>query len=156
MIRIYTDGACLGNPGPGGYAAFIFEEDTPIQTLSGGFRETTNNRMELMAVIVAVESIDRPAIVVSDSLYVVNGISKGWVKKWQANGWMNAAKKPVSNVDLWQRLVAALDGKKVSFRWVRGHDGHAMNERCDELANEWSTREDLPCDEAYESRLATA
>jgi ribonuclease HI len=131
---IYTDGACSGNPGPGGWGAVLRYGDV-VRELHGGDRATTNNRMELTAVISALEALTRPVPVqlYTDSKYVLDGITK-WVPGWQRNGWKTAAKQPVKNVDLWQRLVAAMDPYEISWHWVKGHNGIAGNERADELA----------------------
>ncbi|MGR3621894.1 ribonuclease HI [Pseudophaeobacter sp.] len=135
----YTDGACSGNPGPGGWGALLqaMDGDTLVKEkeLKGGEANTTNNRMELLAAINALESLDRPSAltVVTDSNYVKNGIT-GWIFGWKKNGWKNAAKKPVKNVELWQRLDAAQSRHQVTWKWVKGHAGHAENERADELA----------------------
>lgn len=135
----YTDGACSGNPGPGGWGALLQAMDgntlVKEKELKGGEANTTNNRMELLAAINALESLDRPSAltVVTDSNYVKNGIT-GWIFGWKKNGWKNAAKKPVKNVELWQRLDAAQSRHQVTWKWVKGHAGHAENERADELA----------------------
>ena len=133
---IYTDGACSGNPGPGGWGAVLSYGDV-VRELHGGERATTNNRMELTAVISALEALKRPAPVrlYTDSKYVLDGITK-WVPGWQRNGWKTASKQPVKNVDLWQRLVAAMEPHEVSWQWVKGHAGIAGNERADELARQ--------------------
>jgi len=133
-IEIFTDGACLGNPGPGGWGVLLRWRGTERE-LSGGETETTNNRMELMAAIQGLEVLKRPSRVTltTDSTYVKDGITK-WIFTWKKNGWRSAAKKPVKNVDLWQRLDAAVAGHDVSWRWVKGHAGHAENERVDDLA----------------------
>ncbi|MGD9863027.1 MAG: ribonuclease HI [Pseudodonghicola sp.] len=137
----YTDGACSGNPGPGGWGVLLRAmEGSQIvkeRTLKGGEAETTNNRMELLAAINALESLTRPSAItiVTDSAYVKNGIT-GWIFGWKKNGWKNAAKKPVANAELWQRLDAAQHRHKVSWQWVKGHAGHPENERADELARE--------------------
>ena len=133
-IIIHTDGACSGNPGPGGWGA-ILEYNGTRKELSGGEAETTNNRMELMGAIMALESIKRPCKVEMhvDSAYVKDGITK-WIHGWKRNGWKTADKKPVKNVELWQRLDKALAAHDVSWHWVKGHAGHAENERADELA----------------------
>ena len=135
-VDIYTDGACSGNPGPGGWGAILRYGGTERE-LSGGTPETTNNRMELMAAIQALEALTRPvtARVHTDSTYVKVGITK-WMDQWKARGWRTAAKKPVKNVDLWQRLDEAAARHDVSWHWVRGHSGHAENERADELARQ--------------------
>ncbi|HET7563051.1 MAG TPA: ribonuclease HI [Rhodanobacteraceae bacterium] len=133
-VEIFTDGACLGNPGPGGWAALLRWRGID-KLLSGGEDATTNNRMELMAAIVALESLKRDCDVrlTTDSQYVRQGIEK-WVAKWRANGWRTADKQPVKNQDLWQRLAAAAARHRVSWAWVRGHSGHPENERVDSAA----------------------
>lgn len=133
-VEIYTDGSCLHNPGPGGWGAILVYGEREKE-LSGGELETTNNRMELMAAIMALEALTRPVTVVltSDSTYLRDGITK-WINGWKKNGWKTAAKKPVANQDLWQRLDLAIQGHDISWEWVKGHAGHPMNERCDELA----------------------
>ena len=133
-IEIFTDGACLGNPGPGGWGVLLRWRGTEKE-LSGGETETTNNRMELMAAIQGLEALKRPGRVTltTDSAYVKDGITK-WIFNWKKNGWRSAVKKPVKNVDLWQRLDAAVAGHDVNWRWVKGHAGHAENERVDDLA----------------------
>jgi ribonuclease HI len=133
-VDIFTDGACSGNPGPGGWGA-ILRYGAVEKELYGGEPDTTNNRMELMAAIQALESLKRPVAVrlYTDSEYVKNGITK-WIHGWKAKGWKTADKKPVKNMDLWQRLETAKQPHAVEFHWVRGHDGHPENERADELA----------------------
>ncbi|MCA0042355.1 ribonuclease HI [Celeribacter litoreus] len=137
----YTDGACSGNPGPGGWGALLQakEGETVIKerTLNGGEPETTNNRMELLAAISALETLGRPTkiTIVTDSAYVKNGVT-GWIFGWKRNGWKTSNKKPVKNVDLWQRLDAAQQNHDVTWEWVKGHAGHPENERADELARE--------------------
>ena len=133
-VIIHTDGACSGNPGPGGWGAILAYNGTRKE-LSGGEAETTNNRMELTGAIMALESIKRPCKVEMhvDSAYVKDGITK-WIHGWKRNGWKTADKKPVKNVELWQRLDKALAAHDVSWHWVKGHAGHAENERADELA----------------------
>ncbi|MBK1634958.1 ribonuclease HI [Rhodovulum adriaticum] len=135
----YTDGACSGNPGPGGWGVLLRamegEQVVKERELSGGEGATTNNRMELMAAISALESLTRPTriTIVTDSAYVKNGVT-GWIHGWKKNGWKTAAKKPVKNVELWQRLDAAQATHDVTWQWVKGHAGHPENERADELA----------------------
>ncbi len=135
----YTDGACSGNPGPGGWGAILIARDgdrvLKERELSGGEALTTNNRMELLAAISALEALDRATeiTVVTDSAYVKDGITK-WVHGWKRNGWRTADRKPVKNVELWQRLDAAAARHAVTWRWIKGHAGHAENERADELA----------------------
>ena len=133
-VVIHTDGSCLGNPGPGGWAAVLCY-GTREKEISGGEASTTNNRMELLAVIMALETLKRPvkACVISDSNYMKDGITK-WIKTWKRNGWKTAARKPVANQDLWQRLDAAAARHDVRWQWVKGHAGDEMNERCDDLA----------------------
>ncbi|MBO9399808.1 MULTISPECIES: ribonuclease HI [unclassified Shimia] len=137
----YTDGACSGNPGPGGWGVLLQAKDgdTVIKSrdLSGGAPETTNNKMELMAAIMALETLERASTitVVTDSTYVKNGVT-GWIFGWKKNGWKTSAKKPVKNVELWQRLDAAQARHSVTWEWVKGHAGHPENERADELARE--------------------
>ena len=134
-ILLYTDGACSGNPGPGGWGAVMrFGEHE--RELSGGEEHTTNNRMELTAVIKGLAALKEPCevIVTSDSKYVVDGIEKGWARSWKRNGWKKADKKPALNSDLWEELLSLLDIHKVKFGWIKGHAGHPENERCDELA----------------------
>ena len=133
-VEIFTDGACSGNPGPGGWGALLRYKGTEKE-MSGGARETTNNRMELMAAIAALESLTRPMAVRlhTDSIYVKDGIT-AWIHDWKRRGWRTAAKKPVKNVDLWQRLDAAAARHEIEWHWVKGHDGHAENERADQLA----------------------
>lgn len=134
-VYIYTDGACSGNPGPGGWGA-ILKAGTNMKELSGGEANTTNNRMEMTAIIQALSALKRPCdvILTSDSKYVIDAIEKGWVKKWKSNNWMRNKKDPALNVDLWEKILALLDIHKVNFVWVKGHAGHPENERCDELA----------------------
>ena len=133
-VEIYTDGACSGNPGPGGWGAILRYGETEKE-LSGGEPDTTNNRMEMMAAISALEALKRPVIVdlYTDSTYVRDGITK-WLANWKARGWRTADKKPVKNQDLWQRLEVALEPHSVSWHWVKGHAGHPENERADQLA----------------------
>ncbi|KZB51215.1 ribonuclease H [Thalassospira lucentensis] len=135
-VEIYTDGACSGNPGPGGWGAILRFRGVEKE-MSGGDPETTNNRMEMMAAISALEALKRPCIVdiYTDSSYVRDGITK-WIWGWQKRGWKTADKKPVKNVELWQRLLDALKPHKVEWHWVKGHAGHPENERCDELARQ--------------------
>lgn len=134
-IEIFTDGACSGNPGPGGYGVILRYKGV-TKELSGGAAETTNNRMELTAVITGLSALKEPCCVklYSDSKYIIDAVTKGWAAKWQANGWIKADKKPALNSDLWEKLLALLEIHKVEFIWVKGHAGHPENERCDELA----------------------
>ncbi len=146
-ITVFTDGACSGNPGPGGYGV-ILRYDSREKELSGGFRNTTNNRMELMGAIIALEALKEPCevTIVTDSQYVANGVEKGWVFSWRDKGWRRSDKKRVLNVDLWERLLVLLARHTVTFQWIRGHTGHAENERCDALAVEASSAPNLPED----------
>ena len=134
-VEIFTDGACSGNPGKGGWGA-VLRFNGAEKELCGGERETTNNRMELTAVIEALSALKEPCAVTltSDSKYVIDAVTKGWVYGWQRNAWRKADKKPALNVDLWQRLLPLLQLHQVTFVWVKGHDGHPENERCDRLA----------------------
>lgn len=134
-VSIYTDGSCLGNPGPGGWAAVLIHP-AKRKELSGGFRKTTNNRMELRAVIEALSALTDSCEVVlhTDSQYVRNALTKGWLTGWIKNGWKTASKQPVKNQDLWRALMPLVDKHTVDFRWVRGHAGDPENERCDVLA----------------------
>lgn len=135
----YTDGACSGNPGPGGWGVLLIarngDQVIKERELSGGAAETTNNQMELMAAITALETLEHPSTitVVTDSVYVKDGITK-WIMGWKANGWKTASKKPVKNAELWQRLDAATQRHTVTWQWIKGHAGHAENERADALA----------------------
>ncbi len=140
-VTIYTDGACSGNPGPGGWAAILKYKDLERE-LSGGEALTTNNRMELMSVVESLSLLREPCAVkiVSDSKYVVDSVNKGWVRAWQRNGWRNSKKITPPNCDLWQKLLQLLERHEVSFCWIRGHAGHPYNERCDRLAVEQSKR----------------
>ncbi len=134
-IEIYTDGACSGNPGKGGWAAVLVYKGIEKE-ISGAERETTNNRMELTAVIMALKALKEPCAVrlTTDSKYVCDAVNKGWVYSWKSKGWKKADKKPALNVDLWEQLLEQLTVHKVEFIWVKGHNGHKYNERCDELA----------------------
>ncbi len=133
-VEIFTDGACSGNPGPGGWGALLRYKDTEKE-LCGGEAETTNNRMELQGAISALNALKKPSYIVltTDSVYVKDGITK-WIFNWQKNGWKTANKKPVKNAELWQDLITALKPHDVEWRWVKGHAGHPENERADELA----------------------
>ena len=135
QVEIFTDGACSGNPGPGGYGVILRCGDTEKE-LSGGEKDTTNNRMEIMAAIVGLETLNKPCQVTlySDSRYLVDAIDKGWAAGWRSNGWIKKDKKPALNSDLFGRLLDLLDIHKVKFVWVRGHNDHPENERCDKLA----------------------
>lgn len=135
VVEIFTDGACKGNPGPGGWGALMRYGEN-VKELFGGEDNTTNNRMELMAAIVALEALNRPCQVVltTDSQYVRQGITE-WLEGWKKRNWKNSAKKPVKNADLWQRLDAATQPHQIDWKWVKGHSGHPENERADQLAN---------------------
>jgi ribonuclease HI len=150
-VTIYTDGGCSPNPGPGGYGIVLIFGDQRRE-LSGGYRNTTNNRMELTAAIRGLQALKEPCDVTlfSDSQYVVNGISKGWARKWKSKGWIKADKRPAENTDLWEDLINLCDTHTVRFEWIRGHNGHAENECCDRLAGDASRRQDLPIDSLYE------
>ena len=138
-ITIYTDGACSGNPGPGGWGA-ILEYKGVRKEISGGEAETTNNRMELMGIIRALEQLKEPCDITfcSDSKYVMDGLSKGWAKGWRARGWVKSDKKPALNVDLWEQLLQLIAQHELHYHWVKGHAENEYNNRCDEMAvNEW-------------------
>ncbi|MBR6709548.1 MAG: ribonuclease HI [Clostridia bacterium] len=141
QVQIYTDGACRGNPGPGGWGA-ILVCGAHERELSGGEASTTNNRMELTAAIRALDTLTRPCNVTltSDSKYLTDAINLGWARGWQARGWKKADKSPALNADLWAELLALLDVHTVTFVWVRGHNGHPYNERCDALATAYADR----------------
>ena len=149
-VTIYTDGGCLGNPGPGGYGV-VMMCGPHRKELSQGYRLTTNNRMELLASIVALESLKEQCSVTlhTDSQYVVNGIEKGWASKWREKGWMRNKKEAAINPDLWARLLDLCVKHDVIFQWVKGHAGHKENERCDQLANGAGARPNLLEDENY-------
>ncbi|MED9932477.1 MAG: ribonuclease HI [Catenibacillus sp.] len=141
FVRIYTDGSARGNPdGPGGYGAVLEYTDTKgqlhVKELSAGYKKTTNNRMELMAAIRALEALNRPCVVelYSDSQYMIKAFNEHWIDGWIKKGWKRGKNEPVKNVDLWQRLLKAKAPHQVTFIWVKGHDGHPQNERCDTLA----------------------
>lgn len=150
---IYTDGGCINNPGPGGYGVVMIQGDTRKE-FSGGYRFTTNNRMELMACIVGLKALGPgytdPVRVLTDSRYVVNGIEKGWAKKWQQNNWMRDKTHSAENIDLWSMLLDLTEKYDARFEWVKGHAGNRENERCDELAKLSAVKPDLSPDLAYE------
>jgi len=156
QVIVYTDGACTGNPGPGGYGVVILR-DGQRQELSGGFRLTTNNRMELTACIVALQALPAGSQVVlhSDSQYVVRGINEGWAKRWRANQWWRTRNERAENPDLWSELLDLCEQHHVEFVWVRGHAGTAENERCDRLSVASSGRSNLPPDPGYGSLPST-
>ncbi len=151
-VVIYTDGGCSGNPGPGGYGAVILK-DGQRKELSGGYRLTTNNRMEMMACIRALESLENDCRVklYSDSSYVVNGIMKGWAEKWRKNGWIRSGLEKAQNVDLWSKLLDLCEMTAVEFIWVKGHAGTPENECCDRIAVASAAKTGLPSDENYEA-----
>jgi len=148
-VTLYTDGACSGNPGTGGYGAILVHVDSNgikhEKEFSEGYKLTTNNQMELLAVIVGLEALKKPCevTVYSDSKYVVDAFNNKWVDNWIAKGWKTAGKSPVKNVELWKRLLDAKSAHDVEFIWVKGHAGHEYNERCDTLAVSASKKEDL-------------
>ena len=152
-VEIFTDGGCLGNPGPGGYGS-ILACGEHRRELSGGYKHTTNNRMELMACIVALEALKfRCAVTVySDSKYMVDSVSKGWAAKWKRNGWKRSGGDKAENVDLWERLLSSIEKHQVKFQWVKGHDGHEENERCDQLATNAANGSGLLEDVGYVTR----
>ncbi len=149
-VTIYTDGACLGNPGPGGYGVVLLYGGERKE-LSGGFRRTTNNRMELMAAIVALETLREKCRVTlySDSEYLVKAISQGWAQRWRANNWKRNKREKALNADLWEKLLQLCEYHDVRFQWVKGHARSPENIRCDELALEAARQPDLPVDEVY-------
>jgi ribonuclease HI len=149
-IIIYTDGACLGNPGPGGYGAVLLYQGKRRE-LSGGYRRTTNNRMELMGAIAAFEALKARSKVLlyTDSRYVVDAVEKGWAQKWRRNGWRKPDKQMAMNPDLWERLLTACSLHEVKFEWVKGHAGNVENERCDVLANIAAAGQELAADPGY-------
>ncbi|WP_165056206.1 MULTISPECIES: ribonuclease HI [unclassified Adlercreutzia] len=155
-VTIFTDGSSRGNPGPGGYGAVLQFRDSAgklhERELSQGYARTTNNRMELLGVIAALEALKRPCdvTVYSDSQYVVNAFNQHWVDGWLKRGWKNASKQPVKNVDLWKRLLEAKRPHRVTFVWVKGHAGHPENERCDELATAAADGEALLKDAGFD------
>jgi ribonuclease HI len=151
QVKIYTDGGCAPtNPGPGGYGVvLIFGEHR--RELSGGYRTTTNNRMELTAAIRGLEALKEPCKVTlfSDSQYVVNGIMKGWARKWRSNGWRLSDKRPAENIDLWQQLLDLCEKHSIQFKWIRGHNGNSENECCDRLAGSAARQSGLPVDVGF-------
>jgi ribonuclease HI len=152
-IVVYTDGGSINNPGPGGYGVVI-ETAGERRELTGGFRHTTNNRMEMMAAIVALRELRNSGekiLLYSDSSYLVNGITKGWAKKWRSKGWRKGDGQPVLNIDLWKELLELLDGADVRFNWVKGHAGNELNERCDRLAVSAARQPEMIADVMYET-----
>ena len=151
-VIIYTDGACTGNPGPGGYGVvLIFGERR--RELSGGYRLTTNNRMELVGPIKGLEALNQSCRVTlhSDSQYVVESTKEGWAKRWRSNGWMRSKREQAVNPDLWGKLLDLCETHEVEFQWIRGHSGDVENERCDQLAVQAAHGKNLPADDGYES-----
>ena len=150
-VTIYTDGACIGNPGPGGYGAVLLH-DGVRRELSGGFRLTTNNRMEILAAIAGLEALKEACAVTlySDSRYVVDAMEKGWAERWRANGWRRNKKERAVNPDLWERLLDLTAKHSVAFKWVRGHTGNRENERADRLAFGAAKGQRLAVDQVYE------
>lgn len=153
LVKIYTDGAARGNPdGPGGYGCVLHYVDTKgelhTREYSAGYQRTTNNRMELMAAIVGLEALNKPCQVelYSDSKYLVDAFNQHWIEGWLKKGWKRGKNEPVKNVDLWKRLLAAKEPHQVTFHWVKGHDGHPENERCDQLATSAADGKDLLVD----------
>jgi ribonuclease HI len=149
-VVIYTDGACLGNPGPGGYGVVLLYNNTRKE-LSGGFRLTTNNRMEIFAAIAGLRALKTncDVTIYSDSQYVVDAIMRGWASRWKANGWKRNKKEMAVNADLWEQLLSLCAQHQVKFVWVRGHAGNKENERCDELAVSAAREKGLPPDSGY-------
>ncbi|MBN1148408.1 MAG: ribonuclease HI [Anaerolineales bacterium] len=152
-VTIYTDGGCSTNPGPGGYGVVLLYEGRRKE-LSGGFRLTTNSRMEIYAAIQGLEALEEPcqATLYSDSKYLVNAMTKGWARRWKSRGWMRNKKDKALNPDLWERLLALCEEYDVTFIWLKGHAGIAENERCDRLSDRALRRKDLPADEGYENQ----
>lgn len=155
-VTIYTDGGAEPNPGPGGYGVVLIYGHSRKE-LSAGFRLTTNNRMEILAAIVGLEALKQPCKVelYSDSKYLVDAMTQGWVRRWQARGWWRTKQEQAVNSDLWARLLALCDHHQVEFRWVKGHAGNLENERCDQLSMQFLGKGNLPTDEGYEQRPNT-
>ncbi|MCX6149099.1 MAG: ribonuclease HI [Ignavibacteriales bacterium] len=149
-ILIFTDGGSLGNPGPGGYGIIIKYKDK-VKEISGGYKLTTNNRMELMGTIVALNALKEKCNVTlhTDSKYVVDGIEKGWAERWKKNGWKRNKKDKAENPDLWDKLLEVISQHNVKMEWVKGHAGHPENERCDKLVKEAASQNHLPEDKGY-------
>ncbi|MCK5738943.1 ribonuclease HI [bacterium] len=147
---LYTDGGSIGNPGPGGYGA-VLKSTADTEEFSGGYRLTTNNRMEIIGCIVGLSHTPAGAkvTVYSDSRYVVNTCTKGWARRWQANNWMRTRTESAINADLWEQMLELLDQRQVKFEWVKGHAGNPLNERCDKLANSTARKSNLPPDPGY-------
>ncbi|NLI01018.1 MAG: ribonuclease HI [Chthonomonadales bacterium] len=156
-VTIYTDGACLGNPGPGGYAAIV-QSSEGTQEFAEGFRKTTNNRMEMMAALAGLRALKQPSRVrlYSDSQYLVNGMKLGWARRWQRNGWRRNAREPALNPDLWEELLRLDNHHTIEWVWVRGHVGDPLNERCDRLAVECAKKHAAKVDTVYEGQAHRA
>ncbi|MCF8085932.1 MAG: ribonuclease HI [Desulfohalobiaceae bacterium] len=152
QVTIYTDGACLGNPGPGGWAALI-KSGGKCREIAGGYRRTTNNRMEISALIQALNALETPCRVeaYTDSRYLNDALNKGWLAGWVKNGWRTASKKPVKNRDLWEALLKELQRHRVHLSWTKAHSGQKENERCDHLAKLQAQKTNLPGDPGMES-----
>lgn len=153
-VTIYTDGGARYNPGPGGYG-IVQVYNGARKERSGGYKMTTNNRMELKGCIVALRELehrDKPVTLYSDSSYVVNGIVKGWAKSWRKKGWIKSDKKPAINPDLWAELLDLVEDLNITFKWVKGHAGNPLNERCDELAVAFAKQDGLPVDVGYKNQ----
>ena len=150
-LEIWTDGACIANPGPGGYG-IVFEYQGQKREKAGGFRMTTNNRMEIMGALVALETLSEKckATIYTDSQYLVNSITKGWAKRWESKGWKKKGNKKVPNADLWERMLQLCAQHRVEFRWIKGHNSNVENERCDQLAESAARKSNLPVDSGYE------
>jgi ribonuclease HI len=155
-VTIYTDGAAEPNPGPGGYGVVLIYGDRRKE-LSGKFRLTTNNRMEILAAIAGLEALKEPCKVTlhSDSKYLVDAMTQGWASRWRANGWWRSKQDKATNIDLWERLLALCDRHQVEFTWVKGHAGVRDNERCDQLSMQFLGKHDLPADEGYDQKPET-
>ena len=153
LVEIYTDGGCEPNPGPGGYGVVLLHPKKRAEA-SGGFRSTTNNRMEIFAAIAGLEMLRQSCKVTlySDSQYLVDAIMKGWAVAWKKKGWWRTKKERAANIDLWERLLALCETHQVEFRWVKGHAGNPENERCDQLSMTALRQPDLPADEGYENK----
>ena len=154
QVVIFTDGSCLGNPGPGGWAAILILRGTTYRKeFRGGYRRTTNNRMEILAAIEALSALKEPCEVelFTDSQYLRDAVEKGWINSWRGKGWRRGRDKPLLNVDLWKRLAPLLERHNAVFRWTPGHEGQPENERCDALARACAASPNLPIDEGYEN-----
>lgn len=149
-VTIYTDGSSRGNPGPGGFGTLLVYQGQHKE-LSGGYAKTTNNRMEIMAALAGIEALSEPCQITlySDSRYLVDAMSKGWLHGWKKKGWSRGPNKPLKNVDLWKRMAEAVRDHKISWQWVKGHAGHPENERCDELATSAADRRGNPSDSGF-------